>query len=62
MLKDVPNQPTYKLTVLERQVSKLAGGARRKRSKNTLSSADIYLVNRFKEKQMQKPGEATEPQ
>lgn len=25
MLKDVPNQPAYKWTVLEKQVSKLAG-------------------------------------
>lgn len=39
----------------------MAGGARRKRSKNTLSSADIYLVNRFKENRCRNPEKQPNP-
>jgi hypothetical protein len=55
LLKDVPNHPL--INCLFREAAfKIGWGARRKRSKNNSSSADIYLDCIFKEKQMKKPG------
>lgn len=55
MLKTVPNYWLINWLFGE-AAFKIGCVAKRKRSKNNSSSADIYLDNKFKEKQMKKPG------